>query len=385
MKPAPNHCILLVEDEALVRTIAEETLREAGYAVLSVTDGLEAQATLSRVRPDLILSDVRMPRSDGIELLRWVRAHAEFEFLPFIFVSAKGDTADLRTGMALGADDYVTKPYLVESLLEAVACRLERAARRDAREEKLREFLADRLPHDLRSPLTGILGYTDLMIAAGEAGEVIPPAQLQKFARNLQLSGRRLLRLAENLALWYDFERLLSPEAGRAPAPRTEQRLSPRDLERPLRECAEHYARPGDFTLRLEPATILVASRGLMEIFRHLVDNAFRFSIAGTPVSAQGRVEGQFYVFEVGDRGRGLKSDQIHRLVGASPLDPIGAEPRASGVGLALVRGFTRLCGGRFTLTPHAPPPGLTARLVLPLAPPKGQAVQPEPQPAWRR
>lgn len=370
MTSRPNRCILLVEDDALVRAVAEETLRDAGYTVVTAADGLEAQATLSRVHPDLILTDIRMPKCDGLELLRWVRAHPEFEFLPFILLSAKADAEDRRAGMALGADDYITKPYLVEDLLATLATRLERSDRRDAREERLREFVADRLPHDLRSPLTGILGYTDLMIAASEAGEVIPPPQLLKFARNLQLSGRRLLRLAENLALWYDFERLLSPHARESSAQRTEVRLNPRDLERPLRECAEHYARPGDFTLRLAPATLHVGSRGLPEVFRHLVDNAFRFSSAGTPVNAEGRIEGQSYVFEVSDRGRGLKPEQITRLLQASPLNPIGADPRTAGVGLALVRGFTRLAEGHFTLVPNTPAPGLTARLTLPLATP---------------
>jgi CheY-like chemotaxis protein len=371
MTTAPNRCILLVEDDALVRDIAEETLRDAGYTVITAADGLEAQATLTRLHPDLLLTDIRMPKCDGLELLRWVRAHAEFEFLPVILLSAKADAGDLRSGMVLGADDYVTKPYLVEDLLATINKRLERADRRDAREERLREFVADRLPHDLRSPLTGILGYTDLLIAAGEAGEVIPPAQLLKFARNLQLSGRRLLRLAENLALWYDFERLLGPQARHSPAQRTALRLNPRDLERPLRECAEHYARPADFTLNLAPATLQVGSRGLPEVFRHLVDNAFRFSTAGTPVSAEGRIEGPFYVFEVRDRGRGLKPEQITRLLQASPLNPIGADPRTAGVGLALVRGFTRLAEGRFTLVSNGPAPGLTARLALPLAEPQ--------------
>lgn len=365
---APAPCILLVEDDDIVRVIAEETLATAGYMVFAVADGAEAMAAMSRVRPHLIVSDIRMPRCDGFELLQWVRRHPDHEWLPFIIVSAKADSSDLRAGMSLGADDYVTKPYLPEDLLRTVAVRLERAAKIEGYQRQMRDFLAGRLPHDLRSPLTGIIGYTELMIAASEAGETIPPEQLLKYARNLQLSGRRLLRLAENLALWSELEKCLGAAGNTVPPERSDFRVSAAELNRQLRECAEHYGRGAEFVSRIENAVISVGSRGLVEILRHLVDNAFRFSLPGTMVEATGHLQNGRYVFEVVDRGRGIKPELAASLLKPVVFGRTAHDERAMGMGLLLVRGFAKISDGQFELNPNTPAAGVTARLSLPLA-----------------
>jgi CheY-like chemotaxis protein len=361
-------CILLVEDDDIVRVIAEETLATAGYNVVALPDGVEAMAAMSRVRPHLIVSDVRMPRCDGFELLQWVRRHPDHEWLPFIIVSAKADTSDLRAGMSLGADDYVTKPYLPEDLLRTVAVRLERAAKIEGYQRQMREFLAGRLPHDLRSPLTGIIGYTELMIAAGEAGETIPPEQLLKYARNLQLSGRRLLRLAENLALWSELEKCLSAAGNTIPPERSDFRIVASELNRQLRECAEHYGRGAEFISRIDHAVINAGSRGLVEVLRHLVDNAFKFSLPGTMVEANGRAQDGRYIFEVTDRGRGIKPDLVASLDQPVVFGRTAHDQRALGMGLILVRGFAKISDGLFEVFPNTPAAGITARLSLPLA-----------------
>lgn len=361
-------CILLVEDDDIVRVIAEETLASAGYVVVAVADGVEAMEAMSRVRPHLIVSDVRMPRCDGFELLQWVRRHPEHEWLPFIIVSAKADTSDLRAGMSLGADDYVTKPYLPEDLLRTVAVRLERAAKIEGYQRQMREFLAGRLPHDLRSPLTGIIGYTELIIAASEAGETIPPEQLLKYARNLQLSGRRLLRLAENLALWSELEKCLGTAGNTMPPPRSDFRIAAGDLNRQLRECAEHYGRGPEFISRLDNAVVSVGSRGLVEVLRHLVDNAFKFSLPGTMVEVTGRIQNDRYVFEVVDRGRGMKPGTMASLQQPLVFGQTAHDERAMGMGLALVRGFAKISDTELELFPNTPAAGITARLRLPLA-----------------
>ncbi len=373
-------CILLVEDDDIVRVIAEETLATAGYVVVAVTDGVEAMAAMSRVRPNLIVSDVRMPRCDGFELLQWVRRHPDHEWLPFIIVSAKADTSDLRAGMSLGADDYVTKPYLPDDLLSTVAVRLERAAKIEGYQRQMREFLAGRLPHDLRSPLTGIIGYTELMIAASEAGEVIPPEQLLKYARNLQLSGRRLLRLAENLALWQELEKCLGGAGNTNPPERSNFRISAADLNRQLRECAEHYGRGAEFISRLDNAVVTVGSRGLVEVFRHLVDNAFKFSLPGTMVEATGRIQNGRYVFEVMDRGRGMRPDVVASLQHPVVFGRTAHDQRDIGMGLVLVRGFAKISDSQLELSPNTPAAGITARLNLPLAAEASEAeVAPSP------
>ncbi len=129
MKPthAPS-TILLVEDDPLNQQVIKETLQTEGYQVVAVQDGQAALEALPPVRPDLILSDVRMPRCDGFELLRRVRCDPDYRALPFIILSAKVETSDQSMGISLGADDYVTKPYLAADLLKLIDLRLTRAA-----------------------------------------------------------------------------------------------------------------------------------------------------------------------------------------------------------------------------------------------------------------
>lgn len=171
MKPATRkNTILLVEDDALVRAVAAETLRDAGYAVTESPDGEAVLRELAVVQPDLILSDVLMPLCSGFDFLRRLRSNPAHKTTPFVFTTAKASTADQRQGMSLGAYDYETKPYLPEDLLKTIEVRLARAEFYNKVIHRQQEFLSRILPHELRTPLSGIIGYADLMTEIGTEG-----------------------------------------------------------------------------------------------------------------------------------------------------------------------------------------------------------------------
>lgn len=122
--------ILCVEDEeALRRDIADE-LSEAGYAVLEARDGTEALKLLDMSRPDLILCDISMPGLNGYDVLKTVQkmapAHAG---IPFVFLSALGDSREIVEGKRLGADDYLVKPIDYDLLLATLHARLRQIMR----------------------------------------------------------------------------------------------------------------------------------------------------------------------------------------------------------------------------------------------------------------
>ena len=302
--PAPSATILFAEDDDLVRQVAEETLRSAGYEVVSVGDGEAAFAALARVQPDLILSDVRMPRCTGFELLQRVRRDPVFAAIPVIIMSAKADTVDQRMGMSLGADDYVTKPYQPVDLLKTIEIRLARAAAVNDVLRQQQRFLARVLPHELRTPLSGIIGYADLMTHVGVAGETLSAAELIEYGRNLQRSGQRLLRIAEDFSLWSWFE--TQAAAVRRGAPPTLSPLSVinAEVKEWARISAEDYGRSNDFAVQVEDATIQAPVEGFARILLHLVDNAFKFSLPGAVVSVSGVKRGGDYVLSVTDGGR---------------------------------------------------------------------------------
>ncbi|UBF29249.1 EAL domain-containing protein [Kovacikia minuta CCNUW1] len=120
--------LLVIEDDANVRTLILKLLQAEGFEVISANDGQAGIQLAQALEPDLILCDIMMPECDGYEVLQRLRQHAGTANIPFIFLSAKSERIDLRQGMELGADDYLTKPFKRAELLGAVFARLAKQA-----------------------------------------------------------------------------------------------------------------------------------------------------------------------------------------------------------------------------------------------------------------
>lgn len=113
--------ILVAEDERDIRELIAFTLRFAGHEVITSADGEEAYRLALQTLPDLILLDVRMPRWDGYETCRRLKAETTTQFIPVVFLSAKGQESEVRAGLESGADEYILKPFSPTQLIESVA------------------------------------------------------------------------------------------------------------------------------------------------------------------------------------------------------------------------------------------------------------------------
>jgi DNA-binding NarL/FixJ family response regulator len=120
--------ILVIEDEPEMRRNLMAILRLERFQPLAAEDGQVGVELAKREKPDLVLCDVMMPKLDGYGVITALRASAETAAIPFIFLTARGEKPEIRAGMNLGADDYLTKPVAKADLLAAVRSRLERAA-----------------------------------------------------------------------------------------------------------------------------------------------------------------------------------------------------------------------------------------------------------------
>lgn len=120
--------ILVIEDEAPVLTNIIEILESGGFNAIGAENGEKGVQLATQQIPDLIICDVMMPVLDGYGVLEKLRSQPLTEIIPFIFLTAKADKSDLRQGMNLGADDYLSKPFRRKELLEAVNTRLEKQA-----------------------------------------------------------------------------------------------------------------------------------------------------------------------------------------------------------------------------------------------------------------
>ncbi len=124
--------ILVVDDEPKLLRAVAVTLREEGYEVTTARSGDEALVAVSASVPDLVVSDIRMPRMDGYQLARALRSNPRTELIPVVFLTAKGERKDRLAGIRSGVDAYLVKPFDPEELLAVVANLLARAERTSA-------------------------------------------------------------------------------------------------------------------------------------------------------------------------------------------------------------------------------------------------------------
>ena len=116
--------ILVVDDDENIRTTLAQNLRTHGFDVIAAADGTEAAERFASARPDLVLTDLAMPRADGFELIQQIRAGGA---TPIVVLSVRGGDLDKVRALDLGADDYVTKPFSTPELLARVRAQLRRS------------------------------------------------------------------------------------------------------------------------------------------------------------------------------------------------------------------------------------------------------------------
>ena len=275
-------------------------LQEEGFEVRVAVDGADALEQLDRELPDLVLSDIRMPRVNGFELLERIRAMPGRSALPFVFMSAMAATADVRTGMALGADDYITKPMDPDEVFRSVRARLARAHALREVVQRQESFLTRYLPHELRTPLNGVLGFSGLMLDIAAEGRGLSREETKEFGRDIEISGLRLLAAVDNLALMRELGDLLVGGSFRQSAV-VSVAVWEEATKMMARKTAERYGRENDLVIEFDPV---------------------RLTLPGTAEGLCPAGGQRLQVFPAGDTDRGPRAE------GRRPLPLGGHRPR---------------------------------------------------------
>jgi len=362
---SPPVRVLLIDDDQNTLFTITRVLQSAGFEVTESDDGQGGVDLARRLRPDIVICDVNMPKMDGYGVLRELKKDPRTAVIPFIFLSGAQDHEMVRRGMGLGADDYVTKPFEPRELFDSIRARIERQRQITRKLEDLRVSIALSVPSELFTPLNTVMGFSMLVLDQLRAGSDVPRDDLEDAMTNIHQAGEQLLRIGSNYVL---YAQLATEESAPtpAPAPVAHDEWEPR-LARAVRKLALHHTRMKDLHYGFGEATLGIRPDHLEKLVTELLDNAFKFSRPGQSVRVTGAVRDKDYVLQIADQGRGLTPEEIESLAPMVQMDRVRLMQGGVGLGFAISRALALRCGGSVSVRPNGEQ-GLLVEVVLPLA-----------------
>ncbi len=368
--------ILVIDDENILRNEMTNWLIYEDYEVISAENGLEGVEQAIKHIPDLIICDVTMPYLDGFGVLLEVHSNPMTARIPFIFVTARASHEDIRQGMNLGADDYITKPFTRLQILDAIQSRLGKYAAREQiykqdlrylhnalAEEQQQRLLKARMvamfSHDFRNPLATIMSSNNLL--RDYADRMTPERKLTCFGR-IETSVHQLVQMLDDMLIVSQIETghlNLQPET--------------LDVGQFFQQIVEEFqASHGEghtiaFENHINMAS-LADTRLLRQISSNLISNAIKYSPRGSTVCVMLEKQADNYLLTIQDQGIGISEEDQKRLFEAFQRGRNVGEIAGTGLGLAIVKRALELYGGSIRME-SVLKQGTTMFVTLPMNP----------------
>ena len=337
--------ILFIDDEKHLRLNVSEILTLEGYDVITANDGLEGLAKAINTEPDLILCDLMMPNLDGYSVLSELKK-TDLNEIPFIFLTAKSDHSDTRKGMELGADDYITKPFTREELVNSIKTRLDKRIKsKRLLKSKIEEDRLNLVNHfngaDIRTSLNIILGMSSVLYNSNDNNLGEDSNKMLTYIIN---SGWNIVRFMNN----FYYNEILNKDEITPEFKSIQAYKAKSSIEVIAKKLTLEYARSKDLTLSIEDVEVPIDEQLFNYITEELLYNAFKFTQKGNPVLVKAYEKENLFFLEVNDFGVGFSAtaDQIQ------PFKKFSSKSDApcSGLGLSNVKRITEKMGGTFKL-----------------------------------
>jgi signal transduction histidine kinase len=332
--------VLVVDDNADLRSYLSGLLAPV-YEVSTAPDGLAALAAIRERAPDVVLSDVMMPRLDGLGLVRELRSDPATSSLPVILLSARAGEEATIEGLDAGVDDYLAKPFAAGELLARVRTHVALARARRAWTDELErtnrelDAFSYSVSHDLRAPLRAIDGFSRML--EEDSGHAMNDEGREHLARIRRAVDRMGALIDDLLGL---------ARLSRSPLKRQQVDLS-RIARQVSAELASRQARAVDVVIE-EGLTAHADARLVTVLLENLIGNAWKFSgRQDRPRIEVGRALAPRRPFFVRDNGAGFNMTYAHRLFAPFQRLHSEAEFEGTGIGLATVQRIVARHGGR--------------------------------------
>ena len=308
--------ILIIDDSRLQRKLIKEVLENSSKfscQVIEAADGIEGLSCATATQPDVILCDINMPQMDGYTFIEMFRKNAHISHVPIVMITSVSTRDALRKAMGSGADDYLTKPFTDDELIEAVTVQLHKTARQTDQTKRnldtLRKSIMTAMPHELRTPLTSILTGSELLIA--QSHRINPEKSLQ-ILKGIHRGAKRLettiTRYLELIDLRINATVRSSPPFG------FNQEWLLEVLQDPLTQQVLNSTDTGTaqplqlsrLQIEIEPVDLPCDPTDLIRILHELIGNAFRFSYPDTPIKITGAASPGGYTLNISNQGHPL-------------------------------------------------------------------------------
>jgi DNA-binding response OmpR family regulator len=336
--------ILIIDDDRLILDSIIEILQNEGYECLKAVDGEEGIQIAKDETPNLIVCDIQMPGLNGYEVLQNLRANPRTSTIPFIFLSALVDKSDLRKGMILGADDYLTKPFQPEELISSVKTRLEKHMAITKRMDVLRDSIALALPHELQTPLVTIMGYAEMLSEKFKASN---DHESLEFSEAIQQAGVRLNRLIKNFIF---YEKLEQMSNNAQVLLKGVSEINSDLVNDTSNRVAKRFNRKDDLEINVEKSVISIPITYISILIEELVDNALKFSDKDTKVTLSGKIKDQHYQISIADYGKGMTEEQLANIRAYLQFERDRYEQQGMGLGLIISMKIAEVYGGNIRI-----------------------------------
>ena len=342
--------ILIIEDDELIRENLIELFTNEGYSVFASENGKRGLEKALEIVPDIIVSDIMMPEMDGFQVYKSIRSEPLLSVIPFIFLSALSERLHIRSGMVLGADDYITKPFINTELLEAVKNRIQKSKAAKKSMEELKFNLIRSVPHEFLTPLNAVLGFSQLLLDGCNEEEFLAKEDIHDYAFYIHDAGEKLLRITKNYVLFTELSiKQKTPEYRNRIKNEIYQNIS-KEIPELLFQFAKSENRENDLELKIENANLFFSKKGLNKILEEILNNAMKFSRMKTKIIINGFIKDNYYYLTIQDFGRGMSLEEIQRIESFVQFEREVSEQSGLGLGLALVKKLVDIDQGEFWL-----------------------------------